>query len=180
MAERKKLEKSPWYITALFIIVLVLLSPLILLIVLIFSIPWLKIRFIERPRLLRRVKNEWLPQNKFILFVYSNNELWKDYVENNIIPKIETRAVILNWSHRKEWIHSDSLEAKLFRNFQWGREWIWNQNIRMGGQNYNHMAIVFKPWNKPKLINFWKAFKDYEFGKGDKLKAVENELYSYL
>lgn len=180
MRERIKTKRSPWYITALFILVFILLSPLILLLVLIFLIPWLNTRFIQRPLLLRRIKNEWLPQDKFILFVYSYNELWKEYAERKIIPKIESRAIILNWSRRKEWINSNSLEAQLFRNFQWGREWIWNQNIRMGGQDYNHLAIVFKPWNKPKIISLWDAFKDYELGRDEKLKTAEQELYSYL
>jgi len=175
-----KSKKSPWYVVALFILVLILLSPIILLIALVLIVPWLKIRFIQRPRLLRRVKNEWLPQGKFILFVYSDNELWKKYAEENIIPKISQNAIILNWSLRKDWIKSDSLEAQLFRNLQWVRERIWQQNIRMGGQEYNHLAIVFKPWDKPKKISFWRAFKDYEFGRDGKLKSVENELYACL
>lgn len=180
MPERTKVKTSPWYIGALFILGLILLLPLILLAVLFFLVPWLYARFIQRPRLLREVKNKWLPQNKFILFVYSDNELWKDYAEKYIIPKIAANAVILNWSNRRDWINSNSLEARLFRNFQYGREWIWRQNIRMGGQNYNHMAIVFKPWSQPKVINFYKALKDYKFGKDEKLKTVESELYAYL
>ncbi len=180
MPERSKTKELPWYAKAPFMLVLILLSPLILLLVLLYLIPWLKIRFIQRPQLLRRVKNEWLPKNKFILFVYSDNDLWKDYAEKNIIPKISQNAIILNWSQRKDWINSNTLEALLFKNFQWKREWVWQQNIRMGGQDYNHLAIVFKPWSKPTVVSFWKAFKDYEFGKDKKLKAVEGELCSYL
>ncbi len=180
MTKNNKVKKSPWYTIALFIIVLIILSPLIIIAVLIFLIPWLKIRFIIRPRLLRRVRKEWLPKNKFILFVYSDNQLWKEYAKKNIIPKIVSNTAVLNWSQRKDWINSNTLEAQLFRNFQWGREWIWRNNIRMGGQEYNHMAIVFKPWNKPTVINFWKAFKDYEFGKYEKIRQLEKELYSYL
>lgn len=173
-------KQSSWYITALVILVLIVFSPLIVIIVLLFLIPWLNVKFIQRPKLLREVKKEWLPKHKFILFVYSDNEFWKKYAEENIIPKIASNAVILNWSHRKDWINSNTLEANLFRNFQWGRKRIWQQNIRMGGQDYNHLAIIFKPWSKPKIINFWNGFKDYEFGKEEKLKAAERELYSYI
>lgn len=180
MAERTKAKNLPWYVTVLFILVLILLSPLILLIVLISLVPWLNIRFIQRPKLLRRVRNEWLPKNKFVLFVYSDNEPWKEYAEKNIIPKILSNAVILNWSHRKDWINSNALEVQLFRNFQWGRQGVWRQNVRMGGQNYNHSAIVFKPWNNPKVVKFWEGWKDHEFGNDEKLRASENELYSYL
>ncbi|MDD5750645.1 MAG: hypothetical protein PHU56_03290 [Candidatus Pacebacteria bacterium] len=180
MPERIKTKKSPRYVTVFFILALILFFPVVLLVALMFLIPWLNVRFIQRHHLLRGVRSEWLPQNRFILFVYSDKQLWKEYAEKNIIPKIESRAAILNWSQRREWIDSDSLEVRLFKNFQWGREWIWAKNIRMGGQEYNHIAIVFKPWNKPKTINFWKAFKDYEFGKKEGLETAKNELLSYL
>jgi hypothetical protein len=180
VSERAVLTKPPWYTVILFVLLFILLFPLILLIAVIFVILWLRVRYVQRPRLLRRVKKEWLPQSKFILFVYSDNELWKNYAEKNIIPKIASHSVILNWSRRKDWISSNSLEARLFRNLQWGKEWIWRRNVRMGGQDYNHMAIIFKPWNKPKTISFWKAFKDYKFEKYEKLKAAEQELYAYL
>lgn len=171
--------KSPWYKKVLFIIVLVLLSPILITIIIILALPWLFSRFIQRPRLLRRIKNEWLPQNKFILFIYSDNQDWKNYAEQNIIPKIKEHSIILNWSERNNWINSNTLEAKIFKNFHWGREWIWRQNIRAGGQNYNHQAIIFKPWNKPKIINFWKPFKDHQFGNETNLKNTETELYNY-
>jgi hypothetical protein len=180
MPERLVAKKSSWYVVALFFVALVLLSPIILILALLFIIPWLYARFVQRSRLLCRVKNEWLPQNKFILFVYSDNQLWKEYAEKKIVPKIKPVAVILNWSQRKDWIKANSLEAKLFRNFQWGREYIWQNNVRMGGQTYNHMAIIFKSWDKPRVISFWEAFKDYEFGKENNLTILENELYSYF
>ena len=159
---------------------LILLSPLIIIVSLIFFIPWLNIRYIRRSRLLSRVQKEWLPQNKFVLFIYSNNPEWKEYAEENIIPQIKDNAVILNWSERKSWIDSDSLETQLFKNFNWNRKWIWLQNTRSGGQDYNHMAIVFKPANNPKIINFWPAFKDYEFGNKEKMEMLKNELLTYL
>ena len=114
-------------------------------------------------------------KNKFILFVYSDNQLWKEYAGKKIIPKIKSNAVILNWSKRKDWINSNSLESQLFRNFQWSRKWIWSKNIRMGGQDYNHLVIIFKP-KGIKIISFWKAFKDYEFGNDEKLRQIEKEL----
>ncbi len=180
MSEPTEPRKLLWYEIVLLVLVFILLIPIALIFTLISLASWLKAKYIQRPRLLRRVKNEWLPKNKFILFVYSDNELWKEYAEKNIIPKISQNAVILNWSIRNDWINSNTLEALLFKNFQWGRERIWRQNIRMGGQDYNHMAIVFNPWDKPKIISFWEAFKDYEFGKKESMKVMEGELYSYL
>jgi hypothetical protein len=180
MSQTSSSKGSPWYITVLIIGALILLSPFILIGVMLFMVPWLHKRFFQRPRLLRRVKNEWLPQNKHILFVYSDNPLWKEYAEKNIIPKIAQHAIVLNWSERRNWIHSDSLEAQLFRNFQWGHKRMWRPGARAGGHDFNHMAIVFNPVQKPKTISFWEAFKDYKFGNNKTLDLTEKELYDYL
>jgi hypothetical protein len=47
-------------------------------------------------------------------------------------------------------------------------------------RNRHGILMIFNPWNKPKIIGFWKAFKDYKFGKDGPLKAVEAELYDSL
>ncbi len=180
MTKNDNEEERDWYLLLLFTIGIIILSPIIIIFALIILVPWLRARFVIRPRLLRRVRKEWLPKNRFILFVYSDNQLWKEYAKKNIIPKIASHALMLNWSERKDWIHSDSLEAQLFKNFYWGREYIWRNKIRMGGQGYNHLAIVFKPWDRPNIITFWPAFKDYEFGKHETMRQREKELYSYL
>jgi hypothetical protein len=173
-------KKESWYVLPLFLIGFVLLLPFLLFILPILFTPGLYARFIQRPPLLRRVKKEWLPKNIYILFVYSDNALWKKYAEEHIIPKIEAHSVVLNWSYRKEWMAGNSLEAQLFRNFEKGGEQTWREHIRMGGQPYNHMAIVFKPWNRPKVISFWDAFKEYKFGREEELKKVEEALYQYV
>jgi hypothetical protein len=123
--------------------------------------------------------NGCLKINLFFLFILTTS-FGKNTPRKRLFLKIKPVAVILNWSQRKDWIKANSLEAKLFRNFQWGREYIWQNNVRMGGQTYNHMAIIFKSWDKPRVISFWEAFKDYEFGKENNLTILENELYSYF
>ena len=52
-----------------------------------------------------------------ILFVYSDSSNWKDYIETNILPRIEAHSIILNWSKRREWGSRMRLETKLFN--QW-------------------------------------------------------------
>jgi hypothetical protein len=42
------------------------------------------------------------------------------------------------------------------------------------------MAIVFNPWEKPVAIDFWKGFKEYTFGKPEKLREAESRLFGYL
>ena len=191
--QKGKVNKSKWYTYPLLILILIILLPLVLIVVSIIFFLELKKRFIIRPRLLQRVRDEWLPKNKFIIFVYCDNPLWKRYAEERIIPRIAPNAIILKWSQRNEWIESDALEAQLFRNFHSGKEFIWREEANKGGEEYygelNHVAMVFKPWNKPRIINFWLEVRDYKFGKYEninqprkfwKLKELEKELYSYL
>jgi fatty acid desaturase len=51
----------------------------------------------------------WCSRGKDILFVYSDSPIWHDYIEEQIIPRIESRAVILDWSNRQNWLHRVSL-----------------------------------------------------------------------
>jgi hypothetical protein len=37
----------------------------------------------------------WLPRSKHILFVYSDSPIWHDYIEENILPVIRERAVVV-------------------------------------------------------------------------------------
>ena len=46
----------------------------------------------------------WLTRkDPFVIFVYSNSRIWKDYIENEILPAIKDHAMILNWSERRNW-----------------------------------------------------------------------------
>ena len=40
----------------------------------------------------------WLPKGKDILFVYSDSPIWREYMTTEILPVVEARAVVLNWS----------------------------------------------------------------------------------
>src|SRR5690242_15386659 len=45
----------------------------------------------------------WLPRGKNVLIVYSNSPIWHDYMAEKIIAPLQSRAVVLNWSERKQW-----------------------------------------------------------------------------
>lgn len=60
---------------------------------------------------------KWCSRGKDILFVYSDSPIWHDYIVEQIIPRIETRAVILNWSQRRHWLRQRSLSSFAFRHF---------------------------------------------------------------
>ena len=92
---------------AVFIILLIpLLLPLMALAVTL----W----FLHRMTLYLLVWLLWLPKGKDILFVYSDSPIWKEYMTQQLLPLVEQRAVVLNWSERSKW-PKWSLAARVMR-----------------------------------------------------------------
>ena len=102
---------------------------------------------------------------RFILFVYSDSPNWKDYIEANILPRIESHAFTLNWSKRKEWQRINPFEAKVFHHWA-------------GDKEFNPMALVFSPGGKVQDVRFWRAFRDFKHGKEGLLKQSERLLFT--
>jgi hypothetical protein len=102
---------------------------------------------------------------RFVLFIYSDSPNWKDYVETNILPRLEPHVVTLNWSQRREWQRRKPFEARLFRH--WACE-----------TEFNPMALVFAPTGVVRDVRFWQAFRDLKHGKDAPLKQAENLLFS--
>ena len=40
----------------------------------------------------------WSLTGTRVLFVYSNSPVWQSYIENNIVPRLPPKSVVLNWS----------------------------------------------------------------------------------
>src|SRR5262245_36046537 len=76
----------------------------------------------------------WCPRGRYALVVYSNSPIWKDYFEQRLLPAIGNRAVVLNWSERRQW--SYALPAALFTCFGGRRE-------------FNPLAVAFAPLASP-------------------------------
>jgi hypothetical protein len=108
----------------------------------------------------------WMTWKKqLILFVYSNSPTWKDYMEREILPYIQERAVILNWSERKRW--KNSLAVFAFRYFG-------------GDRNFNPMALVFRPFRFVKACRFFEAFKDFKHGDPQKVEKIKAEFFEMI
>src|ERR1051325_7532600 len=45
----------------------------------------------------------WLPFGRRVLFVYSDSPVWQQHIEENILPQLPRRSVVLNWSQRRHW-----------------------------------------------------------------------------
>jgi hypothetical protein len=106
----------------------------------------------------------WRPRGKDILFVYSDSPIWRDYISEHVIPRIETRAMILNWSERRHWLHRWSLSSLLFRHFGGYRE-------------FNPIGIYFPPLRFHQSFRFWKAFRDWKHGNPETLKRIEEDFF---
>ena len=107
----------------------------------------------------------WNSRGIELLFVYSNSPRWQEYIEQNILPRLPSRAIVLNWSERKKWRFS--LATLAFRHFGGYRE-------------FNPMALVFRPFRWVKTFRFFKPFNDFKHGKPDALHKMESEFFAVL
>lgn len=99
-----------------------------------------------------------------ILFVYSDSSNWKDYIETNILPRIEAHSIILNWSKRREWGSQMQLETKLFN--QWA-----------GPGEFVPVAILFSPTGKVRTFRLWQPSENPKHGKGRVSREAEQALF---
>lgn len=163
---------------ALILIALPIWLPITVFIMIIYFI---MIKPLEGLYLKMRVRSEWYPRNKYILFVYSDSPNWKEYIETNMLAKILEPAIIMNWSERSKWAwNSKLLEVKVFKYWANVSLFINKGEKQLQGNEFNPIAIVFAPGCKVKVFRFWKAFKDYKHGKTLLLKKVESELYEVV
>jgi hypothetical protein len=108
----------------------------------------------------------WCSRGKYILFVWSDSPIWKDYIVREFLPKIEHRTVMLNWSQRNQW-----------------NRWALSVNILGffgGNRQFNPMAIVFRPFRRTQVFRFWKPFKDYQRGDKAPLEDISKDFLEYV
>lgn len=108
----------------------------------------------------------WCGFGRRVIFVYSNSPIWQDYVEQNILPRLPERSIILNWSERKKWSRW-KLATQAF--FFFG-----------GSTEFNPVGMVFRPFCWMKAFRFWKPFIEYKHGKSAALKKVEQDMFQLI
>jgi hypothetical protein len=110
---------------------------------------------------------KWGQKGRHILFVYSNSPNWKEYIEENWLPRLRPHAVVLNWSERSQWKQSSPFESKVFWHFA-------------GREEFNPIAIYLPPRGRVRVVRFWQPFKDFKHGKDRLLGAAERELFDVV
>jgi hypothetical protein len=132
-------------------LVLLILSPLLIFLILLNWL-WGTILYISI----------WLTQRKpFVVFVYSDSPIWKDYIKREILPHVQDRAAILNWSERRHW--KNSLAVLAFRYFG-------------GYRNFNPLGMVFQPFRVVKTYRFFEAYKEFKHGDPQKVEELKERL----
>lgn len=109
--------------------------------------------------------NWWCARGRDVLFVYSDSPVWQDYIENNMLPHLRRRAVVLNWSQRRRW--RLSLAVLAFSHFG-------------GGQEFNPLAVVFRPFRFSRTFRFYRPFREFKHGKPEALLTVQRDFFDAL
>ncbi len=99
--------------------------------------------------------------------MWSESPVWKDRIQTRLLPKLERRAVILNWSQRAQWTGRFSLARIAFQHFGGRRE-------------FNPLAIVFRPLRPAKTFRFWRPYKQLKQGHPEVLERMEVALLNLL
>ena len=108
----------------------------------------------------------WAPFGRRVLFVYSNSPVWQQYIEENILPRLPRRSVVLNWSQRRHWS-------------RWALGY-WAFYFFGGRREFNPLAVVVRPLRKSRVFRFWRAFRDLKHGNRGSLTRIESEFFESI
>lgn len=158
MIRRKRLLSQRLGNAALVVLLLPLVLPLALLSIALY--------FLYRFVLYVLMWSLWLPRGKDILFVFSDSPIWSEYMTAEVLPLVQERAVVLNWSQRRKWGRW-SLPVAVFRHFGGWRE-------------YNPVILLFRPLHTARAFRFWSAFKDWKHGDQEPVRKLRQDLLSAL
>ena len=149
--------KTKWWRLALFIP----LAPVLLVVVLL----WLMFFLVSTVCLHIVIWAWWCFRGRDILFVYSDSPIWHDYIEQQILPRLGERAVVLNLSHLTRW--RLSLARVAFYYFG-------------GWRAFNPLAVVFRPFRRTRKFRFLQPFRDFKHGHPEALYQMESEFFGLI
>ena len=108
----------------------------------------------------------WIPRGKDVLLVYSDSPIWRDYMRTQVLPLVQERAVVLNWSERKSWPRWSAAHSA-FRSFGGGRE-------------FNPLVVVYRPFRRAQCFRFFSPFKDWKRGNTEPVERMRQDLIRSL
>jgi len=104
----------------------------------------------------------WCARGRYVLLVYSDSPISHDFFEREIVSRLSSRAVVLNWSERKRW--RSSLAVFAFRYFG-------------GWSEFNPLAVVFRPLRPARSFRFYQPFREFKHGKPEAVAKLKGELF---
>jgi hypothetical protein len=107
----------------------------------------------------------WCSRGKYVLVVYSDSPIWGQYFDENVLPAVGSRGVVLDWSRRKQWPYS--FPVALFKFFAGTRE-------------FNPVAIVFEPLVWPRRFRFYGPFQAFKHGRPQEVEDMRIQLLETL
>ena len=116
-------------------------------------------------RLAFRVKREWLPAGRVGVFVYSQGREWRQYVEEEIVPRVRDVLVVVDRSAEPRWTIDAGLAAPVYFHWAFGR---------------GPLAVVFVPWWRPRRFAFRSALRAYVAGDPAPVEALRAKLLALL
>lgn len=111
--------------------------------------------------LVGRLRLRW-PSDKFVLIAYTDSEVWAPYIENVLLPQIGQSCVVINRSRSDGKRQYPSEKAAI--SF-WGGLW-----------NYNPLAVVLRPWGRPRVFRLYHPFLEMKHGRPAALEAEVKAL----
>ena len=137
--------------------------------VIVISLPFLILvviyTFVRDLYIKTRIELKW-PNEKFILFTYSESENWSQYIEENIIPEISNHAVVINRTKQQNWKEEYPLELKAIEV--------------LAGLEVNPIALIFRNGLRVRKVTLFEAFRDLKHGKDLKIKGQCEEIFRYV
>jgi hypothetical protein len=85
---------------------------------------------------------------------------------NQVLPLVQERAVVLNWSEHAKWSRW-SLAVAVFHHFG-------------GAGDFNPLVVLFKPLRMASIYRFWSAFKDWKRGYKEPVERLTRALVESL
>ena len=142
------------------------LTALLLPIILPLAIVGLVLHFLNKVVVYLLVWVWWLPKGKDILYVSSDSPIWKEYMGTEVLPLVEKRAIVLNWSARSKW-PKWSFAVRVFRTF--GR-----------GRDLNPIVVLFRPFRRARIFRFLPAFQERKHGNSASVEQLRRDLMQAL
>jgi hypothetical protein len=122
-------------------------------------------QLVVRLVLLTAIWTTWIPRGRTALFVYSDSPIWRDFFAAQVLPRLESCAIVLNWSERRRW--RISLPVLAFHYFG-------------GYEEFNPMVIVFRLLRLPRAFRFYKPFREFKHGDPESVNRMARELFEVL